>query len=553
MAARRLRRRAGRRAAAAGRPAGRPVRRRLAGRARPGGGAVGFHALPPLAAGGLVELTRSRDHLRRSPPSAPRSSSRALGRHVEWVGDAPGPRARADRLPARQRGVLRGRRGRRQPDDVDAGMVLGLNHPRGPLAWGDAIGSTHVLAVLDALRVEHGEERYRAAPLLRRLAPRAGGIATGRASTRRVLTTARRRVLPVTPPPFQRFLDEHRDDVWRFLVAAVGRDAADDCFQETFLAALRAYPRPRVENPRAWVLTIAHRKALDHHRAQARRRAGRRGARRPAAAGAEPGGDVWERVRELPPKQRAALLLRYAGDLSHREVGRGARLLGGGRAAARPTRGSSDCERRGRMTDRLDPARHVRPRRRRGRGRRPLRAPPRPGRRRLRARRLARRHARRRATRAACVPGLRGPPRRRRRDPRALAARISPRILEAPGPRPRAPRARRVLRGPADAVRPADRLGARPAGSGAASWRPRRAIPFGEVVHLRRSPRRRAARGPRARRQRARRQPDADRGPLPPRAAHGRRGSAATPAASHRKEALLRIEGVLLGARAVGR
>jgi 3-hydroxybutyryl-CoA dehydrogenase len=54
-------------------------------------------------------------------------------------------------------------------DDVDDGMVLGLGHPRGPLAWGDHIGLDHVVAVLDALRAEHGDERYRAAPLLRRL------------------------------------------------------------------------------------------------------------------------------------------------------------------------------------------------------------------------------------------------------------------------------------------------------------------------------------------------------------------------------------------------
>jgi RNA polymerase sigma factor (sigma-70 family) len=124
-------------------------------------------------------------------------------------------------------------------------------------------------------------------------------------------------------PPFQRFLDAHRNDVWRFLVAAVGRDDADDCFQETFLAALRAYPRLRPDsNLRAWVLTIAHRKAMDHHRARARRAI-------PVetlperADQAEPEGlddGVWVRVRDLPPKQRAAVLLRFAGDLSHREI-----------------------------------------------------------------------------------------------------------------------------------------------------------------------------------------------------------------------------------------
>jgi 3-hydroxybutyryl-CoA dehydrogenase len=56
------------------------------------------------------------------------------------------------------------------PEDVDAGMTLGMNHPRGPFAWLEAIGVDHVLTVLDALRGELGEERYRAAPLLRRMA-----------------------------------------------------------------------------------------------------------------------------------------------------------------------------------------------------------------------------------------------------------------------------------------------------------------------------------------------------------------------------------------------
>jgi 3-hydroxybutyryl-CoA dehydrogenase len=53
--------------------------------------------------------------------------------------------------------------------DIDTGMVLGLNYPRGPLAWADEIGLDHVLAVLDGLWEEYHEERYRAAPLLRRL------------------------------------------------------------------------------------------------------------------------------------------------------------------------------------------------------------------------------------------------------------------------------------------------------------------------------------------------------------------------------------------------
>ena len=132
--------------------------------------------------------------------------------------------------------------------------------------------------------------------------------------------------MAVSQPPFQRFLDAYREDVWRFLVAAVGHDAADDCFQETFLSAMRAYPRMRPDNPRAWVLTIAHRKALDHFRAR-KRRAVPAGDDLPDVAAApdpEPRDDgVWERV---------AVLLRFAGDLSHREV---ASALGVSEEAAR--------------------------------------------------------------------------------------------------------------------------------------------------------------------------------------------------------------------------
>jgi RNA polymerase sigma factor (sigma-70 family) len=128
------------------------------------------------------------------------------------------------------------------------------------------------------------------------------------------------------PVPFQRLLDTERDAVWRFLIAAVGRDAADDCFQETFLAALRAWPRTsaNLENPRAWVLTIAHRKALDHHRARSRQPVPVGGVPESPAPPEAPGvrleGDAWDQVRALPTKQRGAVLLRVAGDLSHAEV-----------------------------------------------------------------------------------------------------------------------------------------------------------------------------------------------------------------------------------------
>jgi len=126
-------------------------------------------------------------------------------------------------------------------------------------------------------------------------------------------------------PPFQRFLDTHRDLVWRFLVRSVGRTEAEDCFQETFIAALRAYPRVRPDsNLRAWVLTIAHRKALDAHRARARSAlpvadtAAVDG--RSSAAAGMPDEELWGAVGELPARQRSAITLRYLADLPHREI-----------------------------------------------------------------------------------------------------------------------------------------------------------------------------------------------------------------------------------------
>ena len=73
-------------------------------------------------------------------------------------------------------------------------------------------------------------------------------------------------------PPFQLLIDEHAGDVMAVLRGAVGRVDADDCFQETFLSALRAYPKLGDSgNLRGWLITIAHRKAIDHHRAKGRR------------------------------------------------------------------------------------------------------------------------------------------------------------------------------------------------------------------------------------------------------------------------------------------
>jgi RNA polymerase sigma factor (sigma-70 family) len=135
-------------------------------------------------------------------------------------------------------------------------------------------------------------------------------------------------------PPFQRLLDDHAADVMGVLRGAVGRADAEDCFQETFLAALRAYPKlSDASNLRGWLLTIAHRKAIDHHRATGRRPL-------PVAEIAEvavedplpDGNGVWELVGALPPRQRAAVALRFACDLPHAEI---AEALGCSPEAAR--------------------------------------------------------------------------------------------------------------------------------------------------------------------------------------------------------------------------
>jgi RNA polymerase sigma factor (sigma-70 family) len=127
----------------------------------------------------------------------------------------------------------------------------------------------------------------------------------------------------VTLPPFQTLLDGHRRDVYRFLVAAVGREEAEDCFQETFLAALRAYPRlTNAANLRGWLMTIAHRKAMDAHRARSRRpRPVDRLPEGAAPTGRDGEPELWRGVRELPPKQQAAVLHRFVNDMTYRQIG----------------------------------------------------------------------------------------------------------------------------------------------------------------------------------------------------------------------------------------
>ena len=110
-----------------------------------------------------------------APPEQTLAAARSLpfgelGFEHEWVGDAPG--LVLGRIAAQlvNEAAFAVGEGIGTPEDVDRGLVLGLSHPRGPIAWSEAAGLPHVLAILDGLWEERHEERYRAAPLLRRQA-----------------------------------------------------------------------------------------------------------------------------------------------------------------------------------------------------------------------------------------------------------------------------------------------------------------------------------------------------------------------------------------------
>ncbi|TMM10366.1 MAG: 3-hydroxybutyryl-CoA dehydrogenase [Actinobacteria bacterium] len=137
--------------------------------------ACGFHVLPPLDATRLVELTR----LPTTPDSTADAAAdffSALGFETEWVDDAPGLVLGRIVCQLVNEAAFAIGEGVGSANDVDAGLELGMHHPRGPIAWSEAIGVDHVLATLDGLMAERGEERYRAAPLLGRAAATGAGI-----------------------------------------------------------------------------------------------------------------------------------------------------------------------------------------------------------------------------------------------------------------------------------------------------------------------------------------------------------------------------------------
>jgi RNA polymerase sigma factor (sigma-70 family) len=132
-------------------------------------------------------------------------------------------------------------------------------------------------------------------------------------------------------PPFELFYDSHKGEVLAFLRKRAGHDRADDLFQETFLRALRAYGRlERGEHLRAWVLTIASNAVVDAARRE----------RPTSELTFEPAGDDERSAAEelapltdgLPPKERAAVVLRYGYDLDYDTI---AAALGSNEQAAR--------------------------------------------------------------------------------------------------------------------------------------------------------------------------------------------------------------------------
>lgn len=124
-------------------------------------------------------------------------------------------------------------------------------------------------------------------------------------------------------PPFERLVDDHAPELHRFLAALIGAQDAPDCLQETFAAAWRSYRSlRRADNLRAWLYTIAQRKATDLVRRRVRRPSASLEGVEPAVAAVDPDGDddLWRAVRCLPPKQRAAVIHRFVFDLAYREV-----------------------------------------------------------------------------------------------------------------------------------------------------------------------------------------------------------------------------------------
>lgn len=131
-------------------------------------------------------------------------------------------------------------------------------------------------------------------------------------------------------PPFERFYLANRDEVLARVRALLGPSRAEDAFQETFLRALRAYPDLRHgRHLRAWVLTIATRVAIDILR---RERPSGDLPELPVEDARPAYAELEHLAGELPPKERAAVVLRYGYELEYADI---AAALGSSEEAAR--------------------------------------------------------------------------------------------------------------------------------------------------------------------------------------------------------------------------
>lgn len=134
-------------------------------------------------------------------------------------------------------------------------------------------------------------------------------------------------------PPFEVIVARHGPTVLRVCRAVLGPDGAEDAWSETFLAALRAYPElPADANVEAWLVTIAHRKALDQARAEQRRPVPVRDPPERHPVEDPDLSEVTEALARLPLRQRQTIAYHYLADLPYAEV---AALVGGTADAAR--------------------------------------------------------------------------------------------------------------------------------------------------------------------------------------------------------------------------
>jgi RNA polymerase sigma factor (sigma-70 family) len=136
--------------------------------------------------------------------------------------------------------------------------------------------------------------------------------------------------------PFEKVVEQHGKTVLRVCRVLLGIHDAEDAWSETFLAALRAYPGlPETANVEAWLVTIAHRKAIDVLRARKRQPAPvgelANAATSPSAPDSRDDG-LWEAVGALPDKQRQAVAYHYIAGLPYAEI---AQIVGGSADAAR--------------------------------------------------------------------------------------------------------------------------------------------------------------------------------------------------------------------------